>query len=291
MTDIALAPRPAPVAPPTSAPSTPRAIAFRTRGSTHGPITRLVSPGDVGERIKPFVFLDEFAVQGGRSGFGWHPHSGIATLTVLLDGAMRYEETTGASGVLEAGAVEWMRAGGGVWHTGGPHGDAGARGFQLWVALPPSLENAPSASRYLNASEVPGEGPVRVILGSHLGVASAIDAPPGMNYLVVTLRAGERWTYAPPAGHIVAWIAVHQGAVHTPARVGRGELAVFEPSNQAVELVAEGETQLVLGSAIPHPHPLVLGSYSVHTSDEALERGEAEIVRIRDEELRPRLEK
>lgn len=291
MTDIATASRTVPVAPPAVAPSTPRAVAFRTRGRTHGPITRLVSPGDVGELIKPFVFLDEFAVQGGRSGFGWHPHSGIATLTVLLDGAMRYEETTGASGVLEAGAVEWMRAGGGVWHTGGPHGDAGARGFQLWVALPPSLENAPCASRYLNASEVPGEGPVRIILGSHLGMASAIDAPPGMNYLVVTLAAGERWTYEPPPGHTVAWIAVHQGAVRTPALVGRGELAVFEASNQAIELVAEGPTQLVLGSAIPHPHPLVLGSYSVHTSEEALERGEAEIVRIRDEELRPRLEK
>ncbi len=271
--------------------STPRAIVFRTRGSTHGPITRLVSPGDVGELIKPFVFLDEFAVQGARGGFGWHPHSGIATLTVLLDGAMRYEETTGASGVLEAGAVEWMRAGGGVWHTGGPHGDAGARGFQLWVALPPSLENAPCASRYLNASEVPAQGPVRVILGSHLGVVSAIDAPPGMNYLVVTLAAGERWTYEPPPGHTVAWIAVHQGAVRAPTLVQRGELAVFEASNQAIDLVAEGATQLVLGSAAPHPHPLVLGSYSVHTSEEALERGEAEIVRIRDEELRPRLER
>jgi hypothetical protein len=35
-----------------------RAIVHRTRGSAHGPITRLVSPGDLGEFLKPFVFLD-----------------------------------------------------------------------------------------------------------------------------------------------------------------------------------------------------------------------------------------
>jgi hypothetical protein len=36
----------------------------------------------------------------------------------------------------------------------------------------------------------------------------------------------------------------------------------------------------VLGSAIKHPHPLVLGYYSVHTSEAALALGEVEINRI-----------
>ena len=35
-----------------------RGIAFRTSGRRHGPITRLVSSSDVGQLIKPFVFLD-----------------------------------------------------------------------------------------------------------------------------------------------------------------------------------------------------------------------------------------
>jgi hypothetical protein len=43
-------------------------------------------------------------------GFGWHPHSGIATVTVMLEGAVRYAETTGNDGVLPPGGVEWMRA-------------------------------------------------------------------------------------------------------------------------------------------------------------------------------------
>jgi len=43
---------------------------------------------------------------------------------------------------------------------------------------------------------------------------------------------------------------------------------------------AEGPTSFVFGAAIKHPHSLVLGDYSVHTSREALARGEAEIDRI-----------
>src|SRR5258705_6104919 len=55
-----------------------RRIAFRTAGRLHGPITRLVSPSNLGELIKRFVFLDRAEVAP-RPGplFGIHPHSGI----------------------------------------------------------------------------------------------------------------------------------------------------------------------------------------------------------------------
>ena len=257
----------------------PRAIVQRTRGIAGGPITRLASPSDLGEHIKPFVFLDLFDFEAHAPSLesGWHPHSGIATVTVVFDGAARYAETTGSAGVLPAGGVEWMRAGGGVWHTGTADG-ARLRGFQLWVALPPELENGPSASHYVMPADVPQVGPARVILGSHQGVSSPIATPP-MTYLAVTLEDGERWSYAPPAGHDVAWISVLDGALRTSDRIAGGELAIFEPGESAIEVAAEGRTRFVLGSAPRHPHPLVLGSYSVHTSVAALRRGEAEIVR------------
>ncbi len=36
-------------------------IVHRTSGVRHGPITRLMSPGDLGEHLKPFVFLDRIS--------------------------------------------------------------------------------------------------------------------------------------------------------------------------------------------------------------------------------------
>jgi redox-sensitive bicupin YhaK (pirin superfamily) len=261
---------------------TPRNVVYRTRGNMGGPITRLMSPSDLGQLVKPFVFLDHFTF-GGRERpmsmeLGWHPHSGIATVTVLLEGSLRFAETTGKAGLLPAGGVEWMRAGNGVWHTGAPEPGA-VRGFQLWVALPPELENAPNASHYVMPEESPSDGPVRVILGSYGKLESPIEAPP-MNYLVVSLPAGERWSYDPPRGHEVAWVAVHEGLLQTATPVGSGELAIFEPSEAPIDFVAQSDTVFVLGSAPPHRYDLALGSYSVHTSPRALRRGEEEIRRI-----------
>jgi len=269
-----------------------RTIVHRTHGSTHGPITRLVSPSDLGESLKPFVFLDlnSFGPGLGSEGFPMHPHSGIATLTFVMTGKLRYEDTTGKKGVLLAGGVEWMRSGNGVWHVGAPVGDSRMSGFQLWVALPPSEENAPAESVYLAPSDVPHEGPARVLLGSHGKARSPIPAPSGMNYLAVSLKDGERWRYTPPAGHTVAWLAVSGGRLDAGGMVRTGELAVFEESGQVIDCVAHGDTSFVLGSAVKHPHDLVMGYYSVHTSKAALARGEAEIERIgaalrRDERL------
>jgi redox-sensitive bicupin YhaK (pirin superfamily) len=261
--------------------SSVRRIARRTRGRAHGPITRLMSPSDFGALLKPFVFLDLFDDKGiPFKGFGLHPHSGIATLTYIAEGSVRYEDTNGATGLLPAGGVEWMQAGGGVWHGGGPGGEDRTRGFQLWIALPPELELGPSVSLYQSPEAIRQDGPARVLLGRHGAAASAIEAPSPITYLAVRLQAGERWRYQPPAGHTVLWVALSAGAVAVPEELGEGDLAAFEPSTAAIELEARSDTEFVLGSAVRHDHDLVLGYYSVHTSAEALREGETRIAQI-----------
>src|SRR6202795_5011124 len=116
-----------------------RQIVLVTSGRRQGPVTRLVSPSDIGKLMKPFVFLDHFeVVPRPEPLFGIHPHSGIATLTTILRGGLAYEDTTGAKGTVPTGGLEWMKAGNGVWHDGAATPGEPLRGFQLWVALPPS---------------------------------------------------------------------------------------------------------------------------------------------------------
>ena len=259
-----------------------RQIARRTRGHSEGSITRLMSPSDFGQLLKPFVFLDLFDNKGiPTKGFGLHPHSGIATLTYLAEGSVAYEDTNGATGVLPAGGVEWMQAGGGVWHGGGAGKPGRTRGFQLWIALPPELELGPSVSLYQSPEDIQQEGPARVLLGRYGSATSAIAAPSPINYLAVHLKQGERWRYQPPQGHTVLWIAVSSGAVAVPEKLRQGDLAAFEPSNEAIEVEAQSDAEFVVGSAVPHDHDLVLGYYSVHTSADALREGEAGISAIK----------
>ena len=108
---------------------------------------------------------------------------------------------------------------------------------------------------------------------------SPIAASP-MSYLAVSLKAGERWSYHPPKGHTVGWVAVLDGGLGASSPISGGEIAIFEPFEESIDFVAEGDSRFVLGSAAKHPHDLALGNYSVHTSPEALRQGEAEIRRI-----------
>jgi len=266
-----------------AASSANRRVVFRTRGRSHGYITRLMSPGDLGEVLKPFVFLDLFDNQGDRfPTFGLHPHSGLATLTYVAEGSVSYEDTNGATGILRAGGVEWMRAGQGVWHAGGA-GDPGlTRGFQLWIALPPHLELGDSESLYQSAADIPQVGPARVLLGEFGGAANAIAPPSDITYLAVSLKAGETWRYDPPAGHEALWLAMGKGAVSVPEVLEHGEMVVFDPAQGGISFTAKTDAEFVIGSAVLHPHPLALGYYSVHTSEKALEAGEARIDEIRD---------
>src|SRR5437879_5575200 len=255
-------------------------IARRTRGQSHGPITRLMSPSDFARLLKPFVFLDLFDTQPKPfTRLGLHPHSGIATLTYVAEGSVRYEDTNGATGVLPAGGLEWMRAGGGVWHGGGA-GESGRAASSSGSPCRPS-------SRWDHRRASIWDRGVFPTMGRRVSSLAATEPrqvrskpPSPMNYLAVRLKAGERWSYQPPTGHTVLWIAVGMGSVLVPDELQQGELVAFRPSSAAIEFEAQFEAEFVLGSAVPHDRDLILGSHSVHTSTEALREAEARISAI-----------
>lgn len=276
---------------PRSQPGTPpRNIAYRTFGHGNGgPVVRLMSPSDLGQVVKPFVFLDFFETTRETmqmmANMPLHPHSGIATVTVPVEGGFRYDDPiSNTSGTLSYGGAEWMRAGNGIWHGKELSAAESPRiiGFQLWLALSADLENAEPDSRYIEAEHTPQVGPARVIVGNYEGAQSPVPAPPGINYLLVTLRPGERWTYQPPAGHIVGWLALAKGKLDAGAPINTGEMVVFAAGETPINLEAIGkeDAAFVLASAVPHPHDLHMGYYSVHTSAEALEKGERRIAEL-----------
>jgi redox-sensitive bicupin YhaK (pirin superfamily) len=254
----------------------------------------MVSPGDLGELMKPFVFLDHVhgRVAPG-TGFGWHPHSGIATLTYSLDSDVAYEDTSGQEGVVEATGLEWMRAGSGTWHRGSVRPRVPViTAFQLWLALPPGVEDGPPEGLYVAPAEVPQVGPVRVLLGTYAERSNPIPTPSPVSYLDVVLAPGGAWTYEPPPGHAVAWLFVYQGSAQVSGSRVADELVVFEEGRGAFSVECpRGGTEparLLVGSAAKHEHALVLGTYSVHTNAVSLARGEARIVAVGDELRRAR---
>ena len=266
-----------------------RTITLRSCGTPHGPITRLISPEALGERLKPFVFLDFFSANVFPGfGFGMHPHSGIATLTWQPGCDVQYEDTTGQKGMLKAGGLEWMNAGGGAWHQGFLQGSGPAIGFQLWVPMPPGIEDNPSMGQYIppqqvQSAEIEG-GVVRVLLGEFTSgetrIVSPIASHQNMNYWVVELSEGARWHFRPPDSHTVAWVFSFEGESLVQQISTTRELVVLDGEGLIEVAATKGPAKLLIGTAEPHRYDLILGPSSIHTNPESLRRGLTQIDRL-----------
>jgi len=249
-----------------------RTITHRSRGSHF----RYIRPDDLGQIVKPFVYFDLFDKDGPEMMFGLHPHSGIATVTHVFEGAIDYTDPDDTGGTVLPGGVEWMMAGKGMWHGGGAV-EGRVAGFQLWIAMPPELELAPYESSYWQAEDIETDGPARVLMG-RLGAARARFASElPITLLTVRLAAGESWRFTPHEGQEVLWIGVSKGALSAPDRVVTGELVIFDRSENGVTFKAETNTLFVLGASALHDHDLAIGHHSVHTSQGALAAGERHI--------------
>ncbi|HBK46690.1 MAG TPA: hypothetical protein DDZ67_09705 [Xanthomonadaceae bacterium] len=252
-----------------------RRITHRTRGRG----ARFISPDELGQALKPFVYFDLFDKDGPELMFGLHPHSGIATVTCAFEGAIAYTDPGGGKGTVLPGGFEWMMAGKGMWHGGGAVAGRVA-GFQLWLAMPPELELADFASRYVESNEIDEDGPARVLLGRSGAATGRVASDLPVTLLTVRLAAGETWRFTPSEGQGLLWIALAEGALSVPDDVVAGELVVFERSDGGVTFEAKSDAHFVLGASKPHDHELAIGDYSVHTSPDALAQGERHIRKL-----------
>src|SRR4051812_36954180 len=138
------------------------------------------------KRLDPFLMLDAFGSDAASDyigGFPSHPHRGFETVTIMLEGRMRHQDSVGNVGLLEPGSVQWMTAGRGIIHSEMPEQEEGRMaGFQLWVNLAAKDKMTAPAYRDVPPAGVPvltldGGVQLRVIAGTALGVAGAVSRP------------------------------------------------------------------------------------------------------------------
>lgn len=82
----------------------------------------------------PFLLMAEDWFS--TNGFDWHPHRGIETITVVLEGELEHHDNRGGHGVLKPGDVQWMTAGQGILHSEMAHNKQQVHTLQLWLNLP-----------------------------------------------------------------------------------------------------------------------------------------------------------
>ena len=158
--------------------------------ATHA--NRFVVPADRFEARSPFLMMmeDWFAPP---AGFPTHPHRGMETVTLVLEGSLEHRDHTGGHGVLNTGDVQWMTAGRGVMHSEMP-GPGGVHSLQLWLNLPAAQKM--SRARYADqrAADAPvltGPGwEIRVYAGRQGEAEHPAGSSYPMKLCVVTLEPG-----------------------------------------------------------------------------------------------------
>lgn len=174
-------------------------------------------------RLDPFLLLDEFSVRH-PAGFPEHPHRGIQTITYMLKGSFRHQDSGGHEGVIHQGDLQSLRAGRGVVHSEMPASEGDNTGLQLWVNLPRVHKMVELAYQDVRASDVPEvtvEGAtIRVLAGEAEGVKSPLQTLTPIRYLAFHQQPGAKVTHNLPRDWN-AFIYVITGTV----AVGRGEEA------------------------------------------------------------------
>jgi hypothetical protein len=244
---------------------------------------RRVLPLAARRHVGPFVFFDHFGPvtlpADADSDVGPHPHIGLATVTYLFEGRMLHRDSLGTVQEIAPGAVNWMTAGRGIVHSErSAAGDEGRarpmHGLQLWVALPPSMEDAPPAFQHVAAHEIPERGvdgaAVRVLAGTAFGATSPVRTASPTLYLDVRLGSNGRWTL--PALADEQAIYAPQAALEIDgAPLAPGEMAVLEPGRDAAIAAPAGARFVVAGGAAPQAEPFIWWNF-VATDAARIER-------------------
>jgi len=162
--------------------------------------------------IDPFLMFDEFGSENKDdyiAGFPAHPHRGIETVTYMLAGKFKHEDSTGCKGEMGPGSVQWMTAAGGIIHSEMPIMKEGKlHGFQLWVNMPAKLKMSKPSYQNIEPEDIPEfkdqEKRIKIISGKYqnkTGSVKGISVDP--IYLDVSLENEKIFNYIIPSSHNV----------------------------------------------------------------------------------------
>ncbi|MFQ5971569.1 MAG: pirin family protein, partial [Alphaproteobacteria bacterium] len=250
-------------------------------------LSRSIGSPQLGE-LDPFLLLDEFNSEEGAdyvAGFPDHPHRGFETVTYMIHGAMRHEDSKGESGSLVSGGVQWMTAGRGIVHSEMPEQRDGLmQGFQLWVNLPARDKMCEPRYQNIEPEDVPEvlreDGvKIRVVAGEAEGVRGAVQGiAVEPTYLDIIMPAGTTVELPVAEGH-AAFCYVFEGEAlagatdeGAGAAVAAGHLAVLGDGEAVRVRAATSSARLLLVAGRPLNEPIVrYGPFVMNTKDEILQ--------------------
>lgn len=239
-------------------------------------------------RLDPFIFLNHHGWQQyapGNKGlpFGPHPHRGFETVTFILEGDLTHLDSSSGKSIINAGGIQWMRAGSGLIHaevsseefkkSGGP-----LEILQLWVNLPAKYKMTAPKYTGLQKNEIPevqlsnGQATAHVIAGTWNGTTGPIQPLTDIHLAKIDMEAGAAVSFDIPVEQNVLLYVV-KGKIQVNGKtVDYHQLPEFGHTDKAIEIKAPAPSIILFGYATPfHENFIANGPFVMNTKQEILQ--------------------
>ncbi|MBS1833784.1 MAG: pirin family protein [Acidobacteria bacterium] len=254
------------------------------------PVRNLFPSNGLGNaRLSPFLLLDyagpaRFEPSDQPRGVEEHPHRGFETVTIAYQGSVAHRDSSGASGVVRPGDVQWMTAASGVVHEEMHDPEFTKRGgdfemIQLWVNLPKSVKMSAPRYQTLESANIPvipfgAQGFMRVIAGDYEGNKGAAATYTPVGVYDMELQAGDSGTVTlNPAYNTMVFLRngdVTLDGAHKFA--GEAMLALIPKGVSELKIDAAKASKLVVLTGEPIDEPVAQhGPFVMNTREELVQ--------------------
>jgi redox-sensitive bicupin YhaK (pirin superfamily) len=261
----------------------------KIHAALYSPIADLTTysplPSRTISQIDPFLFLNHHGRQiypANNNGlpFGPHPHRGMETVTFILEGDIKHQDSGGHESVIEAGGVQWMTAGRGLIHAevssekfkreGGP-----LEILQLWVNLPSKLKMMAPNYSGLQKAFIPtltrdqDNVDINIISGTWFDTPGAFLSITGISLATLYFKSGGKVDLLIPNDQNIFFYVIKGELMVNATTASIHQLVEFNNNAPEVSITAIEECILLIGYAKPLEEPVVAqGPFVMNTQQE-----------------------
>jgi quercetin 2,3-dioxygenase len=238
------------------------------------------------ERMNPFIMMDYnskfyFPPSDKPRGVSVHPHRGFETVTIAYKGKVAHHDSTGNSGLINEGDVQWMTAASGILHKEYHEENFSKAGgdfqmVQLWVNLPAKDKmSEPKYQSLTNAgigkySLADNRGEIEVIAGQYKDVKGAASTFSPVNLLNVKLKKDAKESFSFPENFNTALLVVEGSVrVNDAEVVPSDHFVLFENDGEEFTVEAGEDAIVLILSGEPINEPIAAhGPFVMNTEQE-----------------------
>ncbi len=241
------------------------------------------------KRMSPFLLMDYnskfyFPPTDQPRGVSVHPHRGFETVTIAYHGKVAHHDSSGNSGIIGEGDVQWMTAASGILHKEYHETEFSKKGgdfqmVQLWVNLP--AKDKMSAPKYqgitndqINTFSLPENGGViEVIAGQYQNVKGTASTFTPVHLLNAKLNKDAKASFNFPATYNTALLVIEGSIkVNDEKIVPANHFALFENEGEEFTIEASENAIVLILSGEPIDEPIAAhGPFVMNTQAEIMQ--------------------